>query len=179
MRCTCAAKILPIFPDCTLSLSSQTPDGKVINKNHRTVYILEFERSSNRNEDFLGVKQDEANDQHKSIIEALKAVAAPEWTFEQINFVAGMRGAVVEDDFEESSMNTLWQKEEFEQICSRESRTENAAEIEKTISAKEHEKERHDFDPTTLYKIVFGMVTKDSLKLDNMEMMHRCCSSVS
>ena len=33
-----------------------------------------------------------------SIIEALKA-AAPEWTFEQINFVAGRRGAVVEDDF--------------------------------------------------------------------------------
>jgi len=26
-------------------------------------------------------------------------VAAPEWTFEQINFVAGRRGAVVEDDF--------------------------------------------------------------------------------
>ena len=32
------------------------------------------------------------------MIEALKA-AAPEWTFEQINFVAGRRGAVVEDDF--------------------------------------------------------------------------------
>ena len=37
----------------------------------------------------------------KSIIEALKAAAAaPEWTFEQINFVAGRHGAVVEDDFE-------------------------------------------------------------------------------
>jgi len=47
---------------------------------------------------FLRVKDDEANEQHKSIIEALKA-AAPEWTFEQINFVAGRRGAVVEDDF--------------------------------------------------------------------------------
>jgi len=47
---------------------------------------------------FLEVKEDEANEQHKSIIEALKA-AAPEWTFEQINFVAGWRGAVVEDDF--------------------------------------------------------------------------------
>ena len=32
------------------------------------------------------------------MIEALK-VAAPEWTFGQINFVAGRRGAVVEDDF--------------------------------------------------------------------------------
>jgi len=70
----------------------------VINKNHRTLYILEFKRSSNRNEVFLGVKEDEANEQHKSIIEALKA-AAPEWTFEQMNFVAVGCGAVVEDDF--------------------------------------------------------------------------------
>jgi len=70
----------------------------MINKNHRTLYILKFERSSDRNEVFLGVKEDEANEQHKSIIEALKA-AAPEWTFEQINFVAERRGAVVEDDF--------------------------------------------------------------------------------
>jgi len=70
------------------------PDGVMINKNHRTLYILEFKRSSDRNEHFLRVKED----QHKSIIEALKATA-PEWTFEQINFVAGRRGAVVEDDF--------------------------------------------------------------------------------
>jgi len=41
---------------------------------------------------------DEPNEQHKSIIEALK-VAAPEWTFEQIDFVAGRRGKVVEDNF--------------------------------------------------------------------------------
>jgi len=47
---------------------------------------------------FPGVKEDKANKQHKSIIEALKA-AALEWTFEQINFLAGRRGAVVEDDF--------------------------------------------------------------------------------
>ena len=67
-------------------------------KNHRTLYILEFVRSSDRNKDFLRVKEDEANEQHRSIIEALRA-ATPEWTFEQINFVAGRRGAVVEDDF--------------------------------------------------------------------------------
>ena len=59
---------------------NRRPDGIVINKNHRTVYILEFKRSSDRNEDFLRVKEDEAraNEQHKSIIEALRA-AAPEW----------------------------------------------------------------------------------------------------
>jgi len=40
-------------------------DGIAINKNHRTLYILDFKRSSDRNEDFLGVKEDEANEQHK------------------------------------------------------------------------------------------------------------------
>jgi len=45
-------------------------------------------------------------------------------------------------------MNTLWQEEEFEQICSRESLTEKAVEIEETISVKKHERERHDLDPT-------------------------------
>ena len=42
------------------------------------------------------VKEDKANKQHRSIIEALRA-AAPEWTFEQINFVAERHGAAVED----------------------------------------------------------------------------------
>ena len=81
-----------------ISFWNRRPSGIVINKNHRTVYILEFKWSFDRNEDFLRVKEDEANEQHKSIIEALKA-AAPEWTFEQFNFVAGRRGAVVEGDF--------------------------------------------------------------------------------
>ena len=70
----------------------------MINKYHRTLYILEFKRSPDRIKAFLRVKEDEANEQHRSIIEALRA-AAPEWTFEQINFVAGRRGAVVEDNF--------------------------------------------------------------------------------
>jgi len=42
--------------------------------------------------------EDEPNEQHKSIIETLN-VAAPERTFEQINFEAGKRGAGVEDNF--------------------------------------------------------------------------------
>jgi len=36
------------------------------------------------------VKDAEANEQHKSIIGALKT-AAPEWKFEQIDFVVGNR----------------------------------------------------------------------------------------
>jgi len=77
---------------------NRRPDGMMINKNHRTLYILELKRSSDRKEDFLRVKEDKANKQHKSIIEALKA-AAPGWTFQQINVVAGRRGAVLDDDF--------------------------------------------------------------------------------
>jgi len=66
---------------------NRRPDGIVINKYYRTLYILEFRRSSDRNKDFLRVEKDEAN-------EALRA-AARDWTFEQINSVAGRRGAVV------------------------------------------------------------------------------------
>jgi len=56
---------------------NRRPDGVVINKDHRTLYILEFKQSTNRNKEFLRVKEDEANKQHRSIIEALR-VAAPE-----------------------------------------------------------------------------------------------------
>ena len=76
---------------------NRRPDGIVINKDHRTLYILEFKRSFDRNMEFLRVKEVEVKEQHKSIIKALKA-AALEWTLEQINFVAGRRCALVEDD---------------------------------------------------------------------------------
>ena len=44
------------------------------------------------------MKDAEANAQHKRIIGALK-VAAQGWEFEQINFVVGNCGSVVESDF--------------------------------------------------------------------------------
>jgi len=44
------------------------------------------------------VKEAEANEQHKSIINVLRA-AAPKWEFEQINFVVGNHGSIVESDF--------------------------------------------------------------------------------
>jgi len=74
------------------------PDGVAINEALKIVYILEFKRSTDRDEGFLEVKDAEANEQHKSIIGTLKA-AAPEWEFEQINFVVGKRGSVVESNF--------------------------------------------------------------------------------
>jgi len=50
------------------SFWNRRPDGIVINKNHQTLCILEFKRSSDRNENFLRVKEDEATEQHKIII---------------------------------------------------------------------------------------------------------------
>jgi len=44
------------------------------------------------------VKEAEANEQHRSIIGALKA-AALKWEFEQIIFVVGNCGSIVESDF--------------------------------------------------------------------------------
>jgi len=74
------------------------PDGVAIIEALKIVYILEFKRPTDRDEGFLEVKDAEANEQNKSIIGALKA-AAPEWEFEQINFVVGNRGSVVGSDF--------------------------------------------------------------------------------
>ena len=61
------------------------------------VYILEFKQSTDRDEGFLEVKEAEADEQHKSIISALRA-AAPKWEFEQMNFVVGGHGSDVESD---------------------------------------------------------------------------------
>jgi len=69
-----------------------------MNEAPKIVYILKFKRSTDRDEGFLEVKDAGANEQHKSIIGALKA-AAPEWEFEQINIVVGNRGSMVESDF--------------------------------------------------------------------------------
>jgi len=73
-------------------------DGVAINEALKIVFVLEFKRSTDRDEGFLEVKDAEANEQQKRIIRALKA-AAPEWEFEQTNFVVGNRGSVVKSDF--------------------------------------------------------------------------------
>jgi len=100
----------------TGGLVSNLPHPWVNKSKQHTLHILEFKRSSDRNEDFLRVKEDEANKQHKSIIEALK-VAAPEWTFEQINFVAGRRGAVVEHDYITSSKSSMYKQGKRTRFC--------------------------------------------------------------
>ena len=74
------------------------PDRVAINEALKIGCILEFKRSTDRDEGFLEVEDVEANEQHKGIICALK-VTAPEWEFEKINFVVGNRGSVVESDF--------------------------------------------------------------------------------
>jgi len=92
------------------------PDGVAINEAVRIVYFLEFKWSTDRDEGvFLEVKDAEANEQHKSIIGALKA-AAPEWEFEQISFVVGNRGSVVECDFSKSLIYKKEKKTSFSPI---------------------------------------------------------------
>ena len=63
-------------------------------------------------------------------------------------------------------MSTLWQEEEFEQICRRKSLTEKAAEIEKTTSVIEHERERHYFDPTMFYENSFWNPRPDGTEIN-------------
>jgi len=77
---------------------SRRPDGVAINEALQVGWILEFKRSTDRDEGFLEVTEALANEQHKSIIGTLKA-AALQWEFEQINFVVGNRRSVVESDF--------------------------------------------------------------------------------
>jgi len=64
-------------------------------------------------------------------------------------------------------MSTLWQEEEFEQICSREFLTEKAADIEKTIAVKERERKRYDFDPTMFYENRFWNRRPDGIVINN------------
>jgi len=63
-------------------------------------------------------------------------------------------------------MSTLWQEEEFKQICSRELLTEKAANIEKTIVVKEREKARYAFDPTMFYENRFWNRRPDGIMIN-------------
>jgi len=67
---------------------------------------------------------------------------------------------------EESSMSTLWQEGEFEQIYSKKLLTEKAADLEKSISVKQHEREHYDFDPTMLYENRFGNRRPDGIVIN-------------
>jgi len=49
-------------------------------------------------------------------------------------------------------MSTLWQEEEYVQICSRELLTEKAADFEKTIALQVYKRERCDFDLKMFYE---------------------------
>ena len=61
-----------------------------INEALQIINVLEFKRSTDRDEEFPEVKEAEANEQKKKIIGALRA-AALKWEVEQNNFVVGNR----------------------------------------------------------------------------------------
>ena len=80
----------------------------------------------------MGIKENEANEQHKSIIEVLKA-AALEWMFEQINFVAGRRGAVLKDDFYNKLERLSVQAEKKDKILARAAHVQHICEAHDTV----------------------------------------------
>ena len=83
------------------------------------VYFEKFKRSTDRDKGSLEVNEAEANEQHKSIISALK-VAALEWESDQINFVVGNRGSDVESDFypKLKTLDVPWQDDKKERTTS-------------------------------------------------------------
>ena len=84
--------------------------GLAIDIKKNILFVLEFKRSTDRVEGFLETKETVANEQHSSIIEVLRAVT-DEWVVEQINFVAGNRGSVMESDsYEKLEMRANWKK---------------------------------------------------------------------
>ena len=86
------------------------PNGVAINEALQIVCILDLKQSTDEDKGFLEVKEAEANEQNKSIVDALKA-AAPKWEFEQINFVVGNRRSVAESDSYTSSKSFMYMKE--------------------------------------------------------------------
>ena len=79
---------------------NRRPNGVVIDKVKHRVFILEFKWSTDREESFLETQEAEANEQHKNIVQALRAAVPTGWKFEQINFVASNRGSVIGSDFD-------------------------------------------------------------------------------
>jgi len=51
----------------------------------------------------------------------------------------------------ESNMSTLWRREEFLRICSKEDLTEKAQDIEVTIPVKKSQEARYNLDPGSFF----------------------------
>jgi len=64
-------------------LWGRRPDRLIINEVVQIVYILEFKQTTDGDEEFLEVKETEANEKHKSIISALRETGQ-EWIFDRL-----------------------------------------------------------------------------------------------
>jgi len=71
----------------------------------------------------------------------------------------------------ESNMSTLWRREEFLRICSKEDLTEKAQDIEVTIPAKKGQEARYNLDPGSFFVNRFwrrrpdGVAINEALKI--------------
>ena len=71
----------------------------------------------------------------------------------------------------ESNMSTLWRREEFLRICSKEELAEKAQDIEVTIPVKKSQEARYNFDPESFFVNRFwgrrpdGVAINEALKI--------------
>ena len=76
------------------------PDKIVINHEAKQrIFILQFRRSTARKKGFLKTADAESTNQHKSIMQALRAPVATDGEFEQKNFLVDNRRSVIESVF--------------------------------------------------------------------------------
>ena len=77
MRANCASINFQIRFSVFLRKSclGQAPDGVTVAINLQIEYILEFKRSTDRDEGFLELNEAEANEQHKGMLSRVRAVA--------------------------------------------------------------------------------------------------------
>ena len=67
----------------------------------------------------------------------------------------------------ESNMSTLWRREEFLRICSKEELAEKAQDIEVTILVKKSQEARYNLDPESFFVNRFWGVYENSLRKKN------------
>jgi len=60
----------------------------------------------------------------------------------------------------ESNVSTLWRREKFLRICSKEGLAEKAQDIEVTIQVKKNQTARYNLDPESFLKSFLGEATR-------------------
>jgi hypothetical protein len=74
------------------------PDGYGLNKNKKTVVLLEFARAMDRQPDWEKIKDQEKRDWYLPVLSFFNSLTSRhQWTMSQINFTVGVRGSISTD----------------------------------------------------------------------------------